>query len=408
MQNHHTLAALGEHAQAASLPAARIELARLRVALVHDWFDGYLGSERVVEQMLKVLPQADVHCTVDFMPPGERAFLDGHRIITSFIAGLPFARRRFRAYLPLMPLAVEQFDLSGYDLVVSSSHAVAKGVLTGPDQLHVSYLHTPMRYAWDHQHTYLKQRGLDRGLLGWLARRELQRLRQWDARSANGVDHFFANSDFIRRRIRKTYRREAEVLHPPVALHQFTPRADKGDYYVVIARLVPYKRVDLVVEAFNRMPQRRLLVVGDGPEAARIRALARSPGIELRGFLPRERMIECLAGARAFVYAAEEDFGITLVEAQACATPLIALARGGAVDIVRDLDGGAPPTGVLFAAQDADAIVDAVERFEHRAGEFQAAAIRRNAERFSEERFREQFALRLAALYRRHREELGR
>lgn len=354
----------------------------MRIAIVHEWLETYAGSERVLEQMLALFPDADLFATCDFMPAAERGFLRGKAPATSFIQRLPRAQRWFRYYLGLMPLAVEQFDLSGYDLVLSSSHAVAKGVLTGPGTLHVSYVHSPMRYAWDLQHQYLRQSGLDRGVKGALTRWLLGKMRAWDHASAARPDVILANSAWIAERIRKAWRRESEVVHPPVDLDAFPYRPSKGGAYVVAARLVPYKRVDLVAEAFRAMPDRELIIVGDGPEMARVkRAAGDARNILIRGRVPHHELVALLQAARAFVYAAEEDFGIGMVEAQACGTPLIAYARGGAADIVAD---GA--TGVLFPAQTAAAIIEAVQRFETLS--IAPEACRANAERFSEAAFR--------------------
>lgn len=360
----------------------------MKVAVVHEWLDSYAGSERVLEQILEIWPEADLFAVCDFLPPSERAFLKGRPVRTTFIQRLPFARRLFRAYLPLMPLAIEQLDLSGYDLVLSSSHAVAKGVLTGPGQLHVSYIHSPMRYAWDLQHQYLRQSGMARGLKGALTRFLLHKLRLWDRSSAAGVDVLVANSGYIADRVRKAWRRESLVVHPPVDVAGFpwngTPR---GDHYVVASRMVPYKRVELVVEAFRAMPSRRLLVLGDGPEWKRVaEAAAGAPNIELRGRVPQAELVEAVRTARAFVFAAEEDFGIAMVEAQACGTPVIAYGRGGARDILREPT-DPDPTGLFFAEQSAEAIVAAVERFEALPRAISAAACRTNAQRFSRERF---------------------
>ena len=298
----------------------------MRVAIVHEWLEHYAGSERVVEQLLLLFPQAELFALVDFMPASERAMLGGRAVTTTFIQKLPFARRHFRNYLGLMPLAVEQLDLAGFDLVISSNHACAKGVITGPDQIHICYVHSPMRYAWDMQAAYLRQSGMQRGVRGWYARWLLHRLRNWDVRSAAVVDVFVANSSYIARRIRKVYRREASVVYPPVDTNRFdavnAPRRD----YAVISRLVPYKRVDLVVEAFARMPDRVLHVAGDGPERERIAALAaRAPNIVLHGRVSDAEVLRMMREARAFVFAAEEDFGIAMGEAQACGTPPIGL-----------------------------------------------------------------------------------
>ena len=360
----------------------------MRVAIVHEWLATYAGSERVLEQLIACFPEADVFSVVDFLPEESRGFLQGRPVRTSFIQKLPFARRAFRHYLALMPLAVEQFDLSGYDLVLSSSHAVAKGVLTGPDQFHISYIHSPMRYAWDLQHQYLRETKLDRGLKSALVRWMLHRLRLWDARTATGVDVFVANSRYIARRIKKTYGRDSVVVPPPVDVDSFTPSRDKEDFFLVVSRFVPYKRVNLVVEAFAAMPEHRLVVVGDGPERARVRAAARgAPNIEFRGEAPQEELVRLTRRARAVLCAAEEDFGISMVEAQACGTPVIAYGRGGARDIVVDLD-AERPTGLFFEPQNAEAIARAVRQFEVVGGRITVEACRENALRFSRAKFR--------------------
>lgn len=362
-----------------------------RVALVMDWLTVYAGAERVVEQLLTLYPKADLFAVCDFRPENESDFLNARVPKTTFIQWLPGARRRYRAYLPLMPIAIEQFDLTGYDLVISSSHAVAKGVLTGPDQLHVSYVHSPMRYAWDLQHQYLRESGLDRGIKGICARYFLHRLRIWDARTANGVDAFATNSEYIRRRIAKAYRREATCIYPPVDVEAFTRVDTKSDYYLTASRLVPYKRVDLIVDAFRRMPDKKLKVIGDGPQMGRLRELAAGhPNIELLGRQPFEALREAMQNARAFVFAAEEDFGIVPVEAQACGTPVIAYNRGGTVETIRGLNTESP-TGMLFETQSVDSIHAAIQRFELESGRFTPSACRENALRFSVDAFRARF-----------------
>jgi glycosyltransferase involved in cell wall biosynthesis len=360
----------------------------VKVAIVHDWLETYAGSERVLEQLIGCFPTADVFAVVDFLPDDARGFLQGRPVRTSFIQRLPFSRKIFRHYLGLMPLAIEQFDMTGYDVVISSNHAVAKGVLTGPDQLHISYIHSPMRYAWDLQHQYLRQTGLDRGVRGMMTRWLLHRMRMWDARSANGVDVFVANSRYIARRIRKTYRRDAIVIPPPVEVESFALEPRKGDFFLVVSRFVPYKRVDLIVEAFAAMPERRLVVVGDDPELLPVDDAVRGgANIEFRGPVPHIELVRLLQGARALVCAAEEDFGITMVEAQACGTPVIAYGRGGAREIVADID-TERPTGVLFEPQTSQALMLAVRRFDEADGRITAEGCRANALRFSRENFR--------------------
>ncbi|MCU0944103.1 MAG: glycosyltransferase [Rubritepida sp.] len=367
----------------------------MRVAIVHEWLDTYAGAERVLEQMLACFPQAELFALVDFVKPEDRAFLGGRTPRTSFLQRLPFARKRFRNYLQLMPIAVEQFDLRGYDLVLSSSHAVAKGAITGPGTTHISYVHSPMRYAWDLQGQYLEQSGLTRGVKSAYARWLLHKLRLWDQASAARPDAILANSRYIAERIAKTWRREAEVLHPPVDLDGF-PRADgPRGHFLVAGRQVPYKRIELVAEAFRAMPEHRLVIAGDGPSAPLVRAAAGgAPNIEIRGRVPHAELVALLQSARAFVFPAEEDFGIGMVEALACGTPLITFGRGGARDIVTE------ETGLFFDAQTPEAIIAAVRAFEARQGLFTAAACRARAERFSTAAFREGL---MAAVARHHR-----
>ncbi|KXV56110.1 glycosyl transferase family 1 [Acetobacter tropicalis] len=362
----------------------------LRVAIVHEWLEHYAGSERVVEQLLIMYPQAELFAIVDFMPDAERVMLKGKAVQTTFIQRLPFARRYFRYYLGLMPIAVEQLDLAGFDLIISSNHAVAKGVITGPDQVHVCYVHSPMRYAWDMQAAYLRQSNMERGVRSLYARWLLHTLRNWDVRSAAGVDVFVANSNYIARRIKKVYRREAKVVYPPVDIKMFENIQHNRQDYVVVSRMVPYKRIDLVVEAFLRMPDRTLHVVGDGPEREKIELLAaHAPNIILHGRLSDAEVENYLCKAKAFVFAAEEDFGITMVEAQACGTPLIVFNRGGARDIVLQANEKEGPTGIFFREQSAEAIVAAVDQFEATFPSIEPQLCRANAQRFSEEAFRQ-------------------
>ncbi|PMS19773.1 glycosyl transferase family 1 [Trinickia dabaoshanensis] len=389
--SHHTFAdasvTLDRHSEASKAPQPAPIARAPRVAIVHDWLVTYAGAERVLEQMIACFPQADVFSLVDFVE--DRKFLHGKRATTSFIQRLPLARKKYRAYLPLMPIAIEQLDLSAYDLVISSSHAVAKGVLTGPDQVHISYVHSPIRYAWDLQHQYLEQSNLTRGLRSAMARAVLHYIRNWDTRTSNAVDHFVANSQFIARRIRKVYHRDSRVIFPPVDVQSFLVREDKEDFYLTASRMVPYKKIDLIVEAFSRMPGKRLVVIGDGPEMKAIRAKA-GPNIEILGYQPFAALHDHMRRAKAFVFAAEEDFGIAPVEAQACGTPVIAYGKGGALETVREL-GDAHPTGIFFREQSVPSIVAAVREFEGNAGRFSALDCRLNAERFSIATFRERF-----------------
>jgi glycosyltransferase involved in cell wall biosynthesis len=357
----------------------------IKIAIVHDFLYTYAGAERVLEQMLHVFPEADLFSLFDFLPPEKRGFLQGRPVKSSFIQRMPLARSKHRHYLPLMPLAIEQLDVSAYDIVISSSYVAAKGILTRPDQLHVCYCHSPVRFAWDLQHQYLNETGLNSGIKSILARAILHYIRNWDARSANGVDVFLTNSDFVARRIEKFYRRRSTTLYPPVDVDSFALETQKEDYYLTVSRMVPYKRIDLIAEAFTAMPDKRLIIVGEGPDFEKIQAKA-GPNVKLVGHQAFDRLVEYMRHARAFVFAAEEDFGIVPVEAQACGTPVIAYGRGGVTESVI-----AGQTGVFFQEQTVESLCDAVNRFEQSYASYDAVAIRAHAEKFNASRFREEF-----------------
>lgn len=361
----------------------------MKVAVVCDWLVVYAGAERVIEQILKLYPEADIFSLIDFVPEEQRGFLLGKKATTSFLQNMPFARKKYRSYLPLMPLAIEQLDVTGYDLVISTSSAMAKGVITGPDQVHVAYIFSPVRYAWDLQFQYLNEAGLNKGFKGWLAKIILHYIRLWDYRTANGVDYFVADSKFIAKRIKKVYGREAEVIYPPVDVEGYTLCEAKEDFYLTASRMVPYKKMKLIVEAFNEMPDKELVIIGAGPELAKTKAIA-GPNVEMMGYQPFEVLKEKMQKAKAFVFAAEEDFGITPVEAQACGTPVIAYGKGGALETVRGLD-EENPTGLFFEAQTADSIVKAVKRFEQKGYKITADNCRKNAEKFSTNNFSRDF-----------------
>lgn len=360
-----------------------------RVALVHEWLDNDAGSEKVLAQFASLYPEAPIFviaASPDFV--ARTPWLCERTIHTSFIQRLPGGARHFRAYLPLMPFAIEQFDLSAYDLVISSSHAVAKGVILGPDQTHVCYLHSPMRYAWDLQHQVLRESGLARGIRGWLVRWLLYRLRFWDVRSAIGVDHLIANSRFVARRCQRIYGRVPEVLNPPVDTGFFVPPPPgtprRG--FVAASRHVPYKRLDVIVRAFASLPQESLTVIGEGPQTPRLKQLA-TANVTFLGRVSDAQLRDSLQQAEAFVFAAEEDFGILPVEAMACGTPVIAFGKGGIRDSV--VVEGPEATGLFFPEQTPDAVVAAVQRFRER--QFSPDDCRSRAERFSVERFRRAF-----------------
>jgi glycosyltransferase involved in cell wall biosynthesis len=309
--------------------------------------------------------------------------------------------KQYKNLLPLMPFAIEQFDLSGYDLIISNSHAVAKGVITGPDQLHICYCYTPMRYAWDLQHQYLLEAGMARGIRGAIARWYLHRIRIWDIRTAAGVDHFIACSNYIARRIKKVYRRDAAVIYPNVAIQDFPIATAKKNYYVTASRMVPYKKMRLIVEAFAQMPDRQLVVIGTGPQFEAAKAIA-TPNVTLLGYQPHDVLLKHLQYAKAFIFAAEEDFGIAPVEAQACGTPVLAFGRGGACETV--VDG---VTGLYFYEQSVPAICDVVERFERHEHQFDPQKIRAHAEKFSDKAFRQDFRRFVQSKWSEHQRALA-
>lgn len=363
----------------------------MKVAIVCDWLVTYAGAERVLEQILEIYPDADLFAVVDFIKPEERGFIRNKTITTTFIQHLPKAQKKYRAYLPLMPIAIEQLDVSEYDLIISSSHCVAKGVLTGPDQIHISYVHSPIRYAWDLQHQYLKEAGLTHGFKGKIAKIILHYMRMWDSRTSNGVDYFIANSDFIARRIWKCYRRQATVIYPPVDINSFAFCNVKDEYYLTVSRIVPYKKIDIIVEAFTSMPDKKLVVIGTGPDFDKIKSQA-GPNVVMMGYQSEEVLREKMQRAKAFVFAAEEDFGIVPVEAQACGTPVIAYGKGGTLETVKNFDTCEHPTGIFFYQQTAAAITKAVEWFEYNGSKILYLDCRENAEHFSKEQFIQAFS----------------
>lgn len=361
----------------------------MKVAIVHEWLDSYAGSEKVLEQILKVYPQADLFAVVDFLPKEKCGFIQNKKVKTTFIQNLPKAKTKFRKYLPLMPLAIEQLDLTKYDLVISNSHCVAKGVITGPNQLHISYIHSPIRYAWDLQNQYLEEANLNHGIKGWIAKLILHYMRLWDYRTSNNVDYFLCNSKYIAKRIQKCYRREAKIIYPPVAVDAFEIYKKKEEYYLTASRMVPYKKIDLIVEAFSKMPDKQLIVIGEGPQFEKIKAKAKN-NVTLLGYQPFEILREKMQKAKAFVFAAEEDFGIVPVEAQACGTPVIAYGKGGALETVINYD-KENPTGIFFEEQTVESIVNVINKFEEKQSLFFPENCRKNAEKYNEERFRKEF-----------------
>jgi glycosyltransferase involved in cell wall biosynthesis len=351
------------------------QTAGLRVAIVTDWLNSFGGAERVLMELHRLFPEAPLYTSVHDARGLPAGFAEWD-VRTSFLQRIPFARRRHRWLLPLMPLAFESLDLRGYDLVISSSSACAKGVIVDPGATHLCYCHTPCRYIWDLYHEYVG--GSTRAIL---AAPVAHWLRMWDCASSDRVDHFVANSRFVADRIQRHYRRPAEVIHPPVDVDRFRLHLGPTDgYYLVVSRLVSYKRIDLAVAAATRM-NRKLLIVGEGPEEKRLRAMA-GPSVRFLGWQDDDAVTRLYEGARAVLFPGLEDFGIVPVEAQAAGRPVIAYGRGGATETVAD-----GVTGVHFDRQTPEALIAAIEGFERE--RFDPVRCRRNAERFSAETFRD-------------------
>ena len=356
----------------------------MKTAIVHDWFVSYAGSERVVESLTNVWNDADVFVLFNLLNESDQKIVTKTRIpITSFLQKFSIIRRHHRKFLPLFPYAIEQFDLKDYDLVISSSHAVAKGVLTNSNQLHICYCHTPIRYAWDLTNQYLKEANLNTGIKGMIAKSILHYIRIWDSSTANRPDYYIANSNYIAKRIQKIYKRDSSVIYPPVDTDKFKCEVNKDNYYLTASRFVPYKRIDLIADAFSNMPDRKLIIIGDGPEEEKIKSKSGS-NIEFLGYKSGEELVKYMQKAKAFVFAAEEDFGIMIVEALSCGTPVIAFSKGGASETVVDEE-----NGILYNEQTSESVIDAVKRFELKKDEFDFNLISNSAKKFDRKIFEE-------------------
>lgn len=355
----------------------------MKVAIVQEWLVTVGGSDKVVKAILDIFPDADIYTLVAKKEVCDELGIPWEKVHTSFIQKMPLGTKKHRAYLPLFPFAIEQFDLRGYDVVISSSHCVAKGVLTKADQLHICYCHSPIRYCWDMYNEYLEESHLDKGFKSWLVRLMLHPIRQFDAIAGSRVDYYISNSDYVGQRIRKTYRRKATTIHPNIDISNFELCNDKQEYYLASSRLVAYKKIDTIIEAFNQMPDKKLVVIGGGPNLEAYRKLANA-NVTVMGYQPFDVLKDKMQHAKAFVFAADEDFGMIPIEAQSCGTPVIAYGHGGSLETV---NGG--KTGLFFYEQTPEAIVEAVNRFEAMGSQpFAPDDCRQWAEGFSEERFK--------------------
>ena len=353
----------------------------MKIAIIHDWLVTNAGAEKVLRNLVEIYPDADIFSLVDFLNQKDREdVLNGKFAKTSFIQKLPFSKNHFRNYLFLFPKAIESFDLSSYDLIISSSWAVAKGVRKNSNQTHICYCHTPIRYAWDLYEEYTSNLKQPKKFFVELC---LKYIRYWDIKSLPRVDYFVANSKFVQERIKKTYKKDSVVIYPPVNTDKFILNEKKEDFYLTACRLVPYKKTKLIVEAFNKMSDKKLVVVGSGEEFDSIKSIAKE-NILVLGYLEEDELIKYMKKAKAFLYAAIEDFGIVPIEAMSCGTPVIALNDGGTAETIRD-----KKTGVHFEHQTTKDIIDAVNSFVSL--NFDYEAISNEAKKYSQERFKEEF-----------------
>lgn len=362
-----------------------------KVALIHDWLTGQRGGEKVLEVFAEIFPKAPIYTLFHF-PGTQTEKIECRTIHTSFLQRMPFLKRKYRSYLPLYPLSVELFDLQDYDIIISSSHCVAKGAIPQPDGLHICYVHSPVRYAWNQYFAYFSPENL--GLLSrLLIPPVIHRLRQWDVSSSCRVDYYIANSKAVAQRIYRYYRRTAEVIHPPVDTEFFQPGDAQGEYFLIVSALVPYKRIDLAVGAFNDSGA-SMKIVGTGPEYKKLKRKAKK-NIDFLGFLPPRDLLRIYQRARALLVPGEEDFGINSLEAQACGVPVLAYGRGGATETVIPAD-----TGLFFSELTKESLQDAVDKFQGIA--FDKSTIRANALRFSREKFKKKISAYFQDKWREH------
>jgi len=354
----------------------------MKIAIVHDWFNEVGGSEKVVKEIIHCFPNADVYCLFDFFDAEKRKnFLAEKKTKTSFIQNIPFAKRFYRFLFPLFPSAIERLNLSAYDLIISSSNCVAKGIKKNEKQLHICYCHSPVRYAWDLKEEYLQtvKNPINRSIFSYF----LNRLKKWDKKASNRVDFFIANSSNVKNRIKQNYGRESVVIYPPVDIEKFSINSDKSNYYFTVSRLVAYKKVELLIKAFEHFPQLKLQIAGDGPNKKKLIQMA-PPNVEILGYVDRNALVQKMKSAKAFIAAANEDFGITVVEAQACGTPVIALNLGGYKETVLET------TGLFFEDQSVDSLVNAIAAFENKNKKYEANDFINNVKPFNINRFQKE------------------
>ena len=357
----------------------------MNLAIIHEWLNVYGGSERLLAETLNIYPQAQLHALIHNKRNLIGTPLENRKVKTSFMQKIPGVEHLYRGLLPLMPFAIESMDVRNYDVVLSISHAVAHGIKTHKNQIHISYICTPMRYAWHLQDDYLHLHHLDKPIIGAAARLTLSLLRRWDRESASRADHLLAISNWTAQKIKQAWGRESQVIYPPVDVNRFSPAKERDDFYLFVARLVPYKMTAEIIKAFNEL-KLALIIVGDGHEMPHLQKTAKS-NIKLLGYQPDSVVTDLMNRAKAFVYMAVEDFGIAMVEAQAAGCPVIAYAKGGAQEIVQDGE-----TGLLFQEQAAGSMIEAVLHPQNKNINGKAAHCVENAARFSSERFRAEFS----------------
>ncbi len=352
----------------------------MKIAIVHDWLVTNAGAEKVLKSLIEIYPTADLYTLVDFLNDNQREeILKNKNVKTSFIQKLPFSRNYFRNYLPFFPIAIQSFDLKEYDLIISSSWAVAKGVKTHKDQLHICYCYTPIRYAWDLYEEYTSSLKQPKK---FFVQQTLKYIREWDIKTLHRVDYFIADSKFVAKRINNTYNKDCEMIYPPVDTNKFTFKNEKKEYYLTASRLVSYKKTKLIVEAFNEMPSKILVVIGTGEEFESIKQIAKK-NIKILGFQEDKKLIEYMQEARAFVYAAIEDFGIVPIEAMSCGTPVIALNDGGTAETVTN-----KKTGIHFNKQTKEDIIKAIDEFEN--SSFDLEYISNSVQSYCDKRFKKE------------------